>query len=90
MNGALSGYKGRVDDDPAEPIEVPYGQLEPATLRAVVEEFVTRAGTDYGERERSLEAKIEDVMRQLRRGEVKLVFDAETSSVNLVVAARRA
>ena len=90
MNRALSGYKGRVDDDSAEPIEVPWTQLQPETLRAVVEEFVTRAGTDYGERERSLEAKIEDVMRQLRRGEVKLVFDPETSSVNLVVAGRRA
>lgn len=69
-----------------EPIDVPYTALPPATLRAVVEEFVTRAGTDYGAREKTLEEKIEDVLRQLRRGEAKLVFDAESNSVNIVVA----
>jgi uncharacterized protein len=67
-----------------EAIEVPYGSLEPETLRAVVEEFITRAGTDYGARERSLEEKIADVMRQLRRGEARVVFDPATSSVNIV------
>jgi uncharacterized protein len=72
--------------DAGDPIDVPYTALSPETLRAVVEEFVTRAGTDYGVREKSLEEKIEDVLRQLRRGEAKLVFDAETNSVNIVVA----
>ena len=75
--------------DSAGPIEVPYSSLEPETLRAVVEEFITRAGTDYGERERSLEEKVEDVMRQLKRGEARIVFDPETQSVNLVPAGAR-
>jgi uncharacterized protein len=52
----------------------------------VIEEFLTRDTTDYGERERSLEEKVEDVMRQFRRGEAKVVFDAETGTVNIVVA----
>jgi uncharacterized protein YheU (UPF0270 family) len=39
-------------------IEVPCISLQPATLRAVVEEFVTRATTDYDERERTLEEKV--------------------------------
>jgi uncharacterized protein YheU (UPF0270 family) len=46
---------------------VPYAALKPATLRALIEEFVSRDTTDYGERERTLEDKVEDVMRQLRR-----------------------
>lgn len=70
----------------SDPIEVPYSSLQSDTLNAVVEEFVTRPGTDYGERERSLDAKIDDVMRQLRRGEAKLVFDPETGTVNIVPA----
>ncbi len=73
----------------APAIEVPHTSLQPATLRAVIEEFVTRDTTDYGERERSLEEKVEDVMLQLRRGEAKVVFDAETGTVNIVLARPR-
>jgi uncharacterized protein YheU (UPF0270 family) len=72
-----------------EAIEVPYASLEADTLRAVVEEFITRAGTDYGAHERSLEEKIADVMRQLRRGEARVVFDPVTSSVNIVAMRER-
>jgi uncharacterized protein YheU (UPF0270 family) len=70
----------------AQAIEVPYPSLQPATLRAVIEDFVTRDTTDYGERERSLDEKVEDVMRQLRRGEATVVFDGKTGTVNIVVA----
>ena len=69
-----------------EAVEVPYTSLHPDTLRAVIEEFITRAGTDYGERERTLEEKIADVMRQLQRGEAKLVFDPGSNTVNIVPA----
>jgi uncharacterized protein len=68
-------------------MEVPYASLQADTLRRVVEEFVTRAGTDYGERERTLEEKIADVMRQLEHGEARLVFDPQTNAVNIVPAA---
>ncbi len=49
------------EDERAEAIEVPYTSLQPATLRAVIDEFVTRDTTDYGERERSLEKKVATV-----------------------------
>lgn len=78
---------GMADND-EQVIEVPYTSLSPDTLRAVVEELITRAGTDYGERERSLESKVADVMRQLQRGEAKVVFDPKTSTVNIVLARR--
>ena len=67
-------------------IEVPYTALHPDTLRAVVEEFITRAGTDYGARERTLEEKVADVMRQLQRAEARVVFDPRTNAVNIVPA----
>ena len=68
-------------------VEVPYTSLEPGTLRSVIEEFITRAGTDYGERERTLDEKVADVMRQLQRGEATIVFDLRTSTVNIVTGA---
>src|SRR5258706_8884804 len=68
-------------------VDVPYDSLHPDTLRAVVAEFITRAGTDYGARERTLDEKIADVMRQLRRGEATVVFDPRTATVNIVPAA---
>lgn len=76
-------------DATPEPIEVPYQELSPDALRGLVEEFVTRDGTDYGLHERNLEDRVRDVLRQLERGEVKIVFDPDSESVNLVVAPRR-
>ena len=66
-------------------VDVPYGELSAELLHAVVESFVLREGTDYGERELSLEEKVAGVMRQLRKGEAKIVFDPETESVTIAV-----
>lgn len=65
---------------------VPPEALSAAVLRALIEEFVTRDGTDYGESEKSLDAKVADVEQQLDAGEIAIVFDPETESVNLVTA----
>ena len=65
---------------------VPPESLAAPVLRALLEEFVTRDGTDYGESEKSLDEKVADVERQLADGEVSIVFDPETESVNLVTA----
>ena len=59
--------------------------LEPDTLRAVIESFVLREGTDYGVHETSLEDKVAQVLIQLRRGEAHITFDPATESVNVVV-----
>ena len=67
------------------PIRVAPDALEPDTLRAVIESFVLREGTDYGVHETSLEDKVAQVLRQLRRGEAHITFDQATESVNLVV-----
>lgn len=66
------------------PVEVPHGELPPTTLRAVVESFVLREGTDYGERDASFESKVADVMRQLERREAVIVYDPVSDSVDIV------
>jgi hypothetical protein len=68
-----------------EPVEVPYGELSAELLHAVVESYVLREGTDYGEREFSLEDKVAGVMRQLQKGEAKILFDPESESVTIAV-----
>lgn len=70
----------------SEPVLVPMDQLSQDALRGLIDAFVLREGTDYGYEETSLDAKREDVMRQLRRGEVLIVFDPGTEGCNLVVA----
>ena len=67
------------------PVRIAPDDLEPDTLRAVVESFVLREGTDYGAHEASLDAKVAQVVRQLRRGEAHITFDPATESVNLVL-----
>jgi uncharacterized protein YheU (UPF0270 family) len=67
------------------PIRLAPDDLEPDTLRALVESFVLREGTDYGARETSLEDKVAQVLIQLRRGEAHITFDPATESVNVVV-----
>ncbi|MCU0675764.1 MAG: YheU family protein [Myxococcota bacterium] len=63
---------------------VPWDQLSADALRGVIEEFVTREGTEYGEDDVPLETKVAAVKRQLQSGEVLVVFDAATNSANLV------
>jgi uncharacterized protein YheU (UPF0270 family) len=67
-----------------EPIVVPYTELAPDLLHAVVESFVLREGTDYGEKEISLEAKVARVLVQLKNGEARILFDPESESVTIV------
>ena len=81
-----------MDREPSEPVPVPHGELAADLLRAVIESFVLREGTDYGEKELSLDHKVERVMRQLERGEAQIMFDPDTESVAIVpvaAAARR-
>jgi uncharacterized protein YheU (UPF0270 family) len=68
---------------PRESVVVPYGELAPDLLHAVVESYVLREGTDYGEKEFSLEDKVAHVIKQLQRGEAQIVFDPETESVSI-------
>ena len=74
----------KMSDDVQEPVFVPHAELSAEALRSVVESFVLREGTDYGEREVSLEQKLAHVYRQLERGEARIVFDPNTETVDIV------
>ncbi|MGQ7111232.1 YheU family protein [Escherichia sp. TWPC-MK] len=53
-------------------------------LENLIESFVLREGTDYGEHERTLEQKVADVKRQLQCGEAVLVWSELHETVNIM------
>lgn len=63
---------------------IPWQDLSPETLDNLIESFVLREGTDYGEHERSLEQKVNDVKRQLKSGDVVLVWCELHETVNIM------
>ncbi|CAI0902149.1 Uncharacterised protein family (UPF0270) [Serratia entomophila] len=63
---------------------IPWKELETDTLNGLIESFVLREGTDYGEHERSLAQKVDDVRRQLQTGEVVLVWSELHETVNIM------
>ncbi len=63
---------------------IPWQDLAPETLDNLIESFVLREGTDYGEQERSLEQKVDDVNRQLKSGDVVLVWSELHETVNIM------
>ena len=65
-------------------VEIPKDRLAPETLRRLLEEYVSREGTDYGEHTYDLEQKISNVMKQIDRGEALIVFDHESETCNIV------
>jgi uncharacterized protein YheU (UPF0270 family) len=65
-------------------VVIPHKQLAPEVLRAVIEDFVTREGTDYGPEEHSLEQKHDAVRKQLDGGEAFIVFDPEHETLTLL------
>ncbi len=64
--------------------QIPHQSLSPEALRGVIEEYVTREGTDYGGPIATLEEKVAQVLAQLDRGEVEVTFDPETERCTLV------
>jgi len=67
-------------------IELSPDELTAEALHGLIEEFVTRDGTDYGDVERSVDEKVALVRAQLASGEVRIFFDPDTETANLVTA----
>jgi len=63
---------------------IPYEELSAEALRGLIEEFVTRPGTDTGYTEGSLEDNVEMVMMQLKLGDILVVYDATLQTANIV------
>lgn len=69
----------------ADPVPIPFQELSADALRGVIESFVLREGTEYGDREYTLDEKVAQVLRQLERGEARILFYPVTETVDIVV-----
>ncbi|MDX1492344.1 MAG: YheU family protein [Pseudohongiellaceae bacterium] len=65
-------------------MDIPYQSLEKDTLKAILEEFISREGTDYGDHEYSMEQKLAQLYTQLERGHIGISFDPNTETCTLV------
>ncbi|MGH1440447.1 MAG: YheU family protein [Cellvibrionaceae bacterium] len=63
---------------------IPPDKINDETLQNLMEAFITREGTDYGDVELALEDKVSLLKSQLISGEVLITFDAASESINLV------
>jgi uncharacterized protein YheU (UPF0270 family) len=70
-------------------VEVPASKIDPDTLRRLLEELVTRDGTDYGAREATLEQKVQQVRGMLDRGEAAILFDDESGAIHVAPTDKR-
>tara|TARA_R100001377_G_scaffold4565_2_gene2594 strand:- start:788 stop:994 length:207 start_codon:yes stop_codon:yes gene_type:complete len=65
-------------------MQIPFEQLSAETLTAILEEYASREGTEYGEVDYSLAQKVAMLRKQLVRGDIGISFDAETESCSLI------
>jgi hypothetical protein len=68
-------------------IKIPIESLSQEALDGVIDDFVTREGTDYGHRDIDLAQKRETVRRQLRSGRAMITYDPDSKTTTIVAVA---
>jgi len=63
--------------------KIPVNKLSLEALQGVIEEFISRNGTDYGEVEASADTKFRQVKQKLETGSAVLIFEDETETTNI-------
>jgi uncharacterized protein YheU (UPF0270 family) len=66
--------------------KIPVNKLSPEALQGVINEFISRDGTDYGEMEISPETSFRQVKNKLETGSAILIFDDEIETTNIFLA----
>ncbi len=75
---------GKNGEQQEEGVDVPYQQIDPETLRRMIQEFVSRDGADWGDVGCALDDKVEQVLQQLLQKQVKIVVDFHSQTANIV------
>ena len=68
----------------AQFVEVPLERLDEQVLKALLEEFSSRDGTDYGARETTLEERVAQLSHSLKMSELAILYDADSEQWDLV------
>ncbi len=64
---------------------MPILNISPEALKGLLEEYVSRDGTDYGLVEVTIDEKTKILREQLERGELSILFDEETQEFDIVM-----
>ncbi len=62
---------------------IPHEQLSAETLTAILEEYASREGTEYGDVDYSLAEKVAMLREQLASGDIVVSFDTQTETCTL-------
>jgi uncharacterized protein YheU (UPF0270 family) len=68
----------------AQFVEVPIQRLSADVLAALLEEFASRDGTDYGHYDLTLAGKVANLRTQLQEGKLCLLYDADSEQWDLL------
>ena len=63
---------------------IPYLQLSSAALEALLQEIVTRVGTDYGSTEIPIQKKVEQIKSGLISQHMYIVFEPESETCSII------
>jgi uncharacterized protein YheU (UPF0270 family) len=66
-------------------MEVPYEKLSEEALLGLIEAFVSREGTDYGELEMSFEEKCQQVLSLFKTKQSVVLFSPEDETFQIVL-----
>ena len=67
---------------------IPFTELADDTLVALVESFILREGTDYGDDEVSLETKSSQIIEQIKQEKILIVYSELHESCDLIPASK--
>lgn len=62
---------------------IPWQDLEESTLNNILDSFILREGTDYGERELTLDEKRDRLLAQLKADKVVIVWSELRESLDI-------
>ncbi len=68
----------------ADYTRVPLERIDDQVVQALLEEYASRDGTDYGERELTLAEKAGNLRSQLEAGEICILYHHPTQAWDLV------
>lgn len=63
---------------------IPYQELSADTLEGLIEAFVLREGTEYGEQDISLSEKVTQVKTQLQADQLVILYSELHESVDII------
>lgn len=70
----------------AQLVRVPLARVPEGHLQALLEEYASRDGTDYGSEETSLSDRVAQLKSQMRSGKLQLLFDVDCEQWDIVSA----